>query len=168
MTLDILLLLLRLFGAACLLGFLGLMAWLMMRDLQVTSGVVQRQGQLAGFLQVVAVDMAVDTAVENTKADVVAVDTRFPLLPVTSIGRSPSNVIVLDDGYISTEHALIMRRDGKWWVEDLHSRNGTLLNEVPLTGTAVVSTGDVVKVGSVALRLELKGEEVSRDEPASA
>ncbi|MCZ7666030.1 MAG: FHA domain-containing protein [Chloroflexi bacterium] len=75
--------------------------------------------------------------------------------PLTSIGRAPSSTIVLDYTFISQEHALLMERGGQWWLEDLGSRNGTLLNGAPLTETAVVSSGDIITIGEVQLKLEL-------------
>jgi hypothetical protein len=37
----------------------------------------------------------------------------------------------------------------------LGSRNGTLLNGMPLTETAVVSSGDMITIGTVQLKVEL-------------
>jgi pSer/pThr/pTyr-binding forkhead associated (FHA) protein len=83
-----------------------------------------------------------------------AIDTVFPLLPVTSIGRSAGNTIVLVDGYSSSEHALISRRNGQWYLQDQGSRNGTLLNDVPVADTAVVSAGDIIAIGGTRLKVE--------------
>ena len=74
---------------------------------------------------------------------------------MTQIGRASSNTVVLDDGYTSTRHAQLIWRGGQWWLEDLESRNGTLLNGVGLAETAVVSSGDQITVGTVQFQLEL-------------
>src|SRR5436190_13302229 len=50
--------------------------------------------------------------------------TVFTLQAVTSLGRKPSNAIVLDDDFISAEHALISWRDSRPWLEDVASTNG--------------------------------------------
>jgi pSer/pThr/pTyr-binding forkhead associated (FHA) protein len=144
MSPAVVLLILRLVSAGLLLAFLGLFAWLIYRDLQVTTAVLQQKQQVAGQLRVIANELAAP-----------AIDTLFPLRPLTSIGRSQSSQIVIDDGYVSQEHALLVERSGQWWLEDLGSRNGTLLNGVPLTETAVVSSGDVITIGSVQLKVEL-------------
>jgi pSer/pThr/pTyr-binding forkhead associated (FHA) protein len=144
MSPAVVLLILRLVSAGLLLAFLGLFAWLIYRDLQVTTAVLQQKQQVAGQLRVIANELAAP-----------AIDTMFPLRPLTSIGRSQSSQIVIDDGYVSQEHALLVERSGQWWLEDLGSRNGTLLNGVPLTETAVVSSGDVITIGSVQLKVEL-------------
>ncbi|MEJ2750037.1 MAG: FHA domain-containing protein, partial [Anaerolineae bacterium] len=115
------------------------------QDVRLASAALAAQSQPLGRLIVV----------EN-RAGSPAVGTRYPLLPVTSIGRSSSNVIVLDDGYTSGQHSLIMRRGELWWLEDLGSRNGTLLNDAPLVETAVLSTGDIITIGNIKLKLELE------------
>ncbi len=79
----------------------------------------------------------------------------LPLAPVTSIGRDLDNEVVLHDATVSGRHAVVLRRDGAWWVEDLGSTNGSFLNgdtvrpELP----ALVRSGDTVQFGAVRLRL---------------
>lgn len=138
------LLLLRILSAAFLMGFLLLIVWLIYRDMQATAQLLAQQERPYGFLRVIA-----------TEDDMLAVDTRYPLLPLTSIGRASSNTIVLDNGYVSTEHALITRRGDQWWLEDVGSRNGTLLNEVPLSEAALVTVGDVIAIGETQFKVEL-------------
>jgi hypothetical protein len=134
---------LRLLSAAILLGFLVFVAWLIMRDMRATAAAVTNQDKHHGQLLVIAND---------TGRPVVG--TVFPLRPVTSLGRASNNTIVLDDNYASGEHALITRRGELWWLEDLGSRNGMLLNDLPLRETAVVSAGDVITIGSTKLKFE--------------
>ena len=80
----------------------------------------------------------------------------FPLQPVTSIGRSPVNTIIVPDTYASGQHALLIWREGQWWLEDQDSRNGTLLNDVRISSPTVVSAGDIIGVGRTKLKLELE------------
>jgi hypothetical protein len=141
MSLPITLLMLRLVGALLLLGFLGLLAWLIYRDLQATTDEVAAREQQHGFLH----------ALGNGPTDPL----RYPLLTVTSIGRAAHNTIVLEDNFASAEHALLARRGQQWWLEDLGSRNGTLLNDTPLHGASVVSAGDVITIGDTRLKIEL-------------
>ena len=144
MTPELILFIFRIVSGLLLLGFLGGIAWLIYRDMQVTTAAIAEQERPYGRLRIIAND-----------AEMPAVDTTFPLLPITSIGRAASNNVVLPDGYASAEHALITRRQGQWWIEDQGSRNGTLLNDVRLAGTAVISAGDVIAVGGTVLKLEL-------------
>jgi hypothetical protein len=50
-----------------------------------------------------------------------------------SIGRDPTNDLVMESAAVSREHAAVTFRDGRWYVEDRGSFNGTYLN-----GTRVV------------------------------
>lgn len=144
MSPEVVLLLLRLLSAAVLLAFLGLFAWFIYKDLQVTTAVLNQSQQVSGHLRVVANEAAEPT-----------VGTLLPLRPLTSMGRAQNSTVVIDETYVSQEHALLLQRGRQWWLEDLGSRNGTLLNGVPLTETAVVSSGDMITIGSVQLKVEL-------------
>jgi pSer/pThr/pTyr-binding forkhead associated (FHA) protein len=144
MSPEVVLLLLRLLSAAVLLAFLGLFAWLIYKDLQVTTAVLNQKQQTSGHLRVIA-----------NEADEPAVGTLLPLRPLTSIGRAQNSTVVIDESYVSQEHALLLQRGEQWWLEDLGSRNGTLLNGMPLTETAVVSSGDMITIGTVQLKVEL-------------
>ena len=139
----IILLLLRFLSALILLGFLAAIAWLVYRDLQRASSITLEGGGAQGHLRVLAS--------ESTTA---GMGTIFPLLPVTRIGRAEHNTIVLEDAFVSAEHALLTRREKQWWLEDLNSRNGTLLNDLAITESTVVSAGDVFTIGSVQLKIE--------------
>ena len=80
----------------------------------------------------------------------------YPLGVLTGLGRAPSNTVIVQDPFASNEHALLYQREGRWWLEDLGSRNGTLLNGERLRAPAIVATGDEVGIGGVRLRIELE------------
>ncbi len=44
------------------------------------------------------------------------------------IGRHPTCHIVIDNAAVSRNHAQIVESHGSYFLEDLHSRNGTQLN----------------------------------------
>jgi hypothetical protein len=140
---TLLLLLLRLAGGIVLLGFLGVLAWYVFQDLRRSTDIVTASRQAQGHLRVVASESA--GATEGTL---------FPLLPVTRIGRAAGNTIVLEDAFVSGEHALLTRRERQWWLEDLQSRNGTILNDLPLETATVVSAGDIIRIGGIHLKIE--------------
>lgn len=153
MTPPVLFLLLRLLGAALLLLFFGLVGWYVWRDLRATRQAMSGQGASLGALRVIA------NTGERPRPDTV-----FELTPITTLGRNNRNTIVLNDTYVSGEHALLAWRDSQWWLEDLASRNGTILNDVPLGDPTVISAGDVVKIGGVQLKLELPGRREGESE----
>lgn len=64
------------------------------------------------------------------------------------VGRSPSAAIRLTDPRVSRVHARIERRGVDVYVEDLGSRNGTVLNGTDLTREALLHPGDRVRIGS--------------------
>jgi len=79
----------------------------------------------------------------------------LPLGPTTSLGRSSKSTIVLDDTFVSSDHAVIAFRAGRWWLTDLGSTNGTVINERPVEGEVGLNSGDIVTIGDVALKVVL-------------
>ena len=140
---DILLLVLRLLLVILLYAFLAavlLMLWRDLRQATTDKEAIRPGGQLV---------------VLHAPDEKLAAGTAFPLQPITSIGRSPANTIPIPDTYASGQHSLLTWREGQWWLEDQDSRNGTLRNNVRITGPTVVSAGDVIGVGRTKLKLEL-------------
>jgi FHA domain len=82
---------------------------------------------------------------------------RFDLIGGLSIGRSGEADLRIDDRYASGLHARIFSRDGRTYVEDMSSTNGTLLNDAALRGEAELIDGDVVRIGDTELRFEAGG-----------
>jgi phosphoserine phosphatase RsbU/P len=64
----------------------------------------------------------------------------------TIIGRHPGCDIVVDSGSVSRQHASIEMKDGGWWVEDLGSRNGTIVNGEILTEQHRLEAADEIGV----------------------
>lgn len=79
---------------------------------------------------------------------------RFDLIGGLSIGRSAEADVRIDDRYASGLHARIFARDGRTWIEDMSSTNGTLLNDASLKGEAELIDGDVVRIGDTEFRYE--------------
>jgi pSer/pThr/pTyr-binding forkhead associated (FHA) protein len=78
----------------------------------------------------------------------------FQPAPIMPVGRLPGNALVLDDDYVSSEHALLAWREGRWWLSDVASTNGTFLNGQQVTHPVQVNWGDLIGIGGVRLRLE--------------
>ena len=58
------------------------------------------------------------------------------------IGRSADCEVPLDVPAVSRRHAAIVRERGKYFIEDLQSRNGTMLNDARVTERAPLGEGD--------------------------
>ena len=54
------------------------------------------------------------------------------------IGRDPRTHIPVLDRYASRRHARIYYKNGKWYIEDLGSRNGTLIGDKDIRGMGPV------------------------------
>lgn len=140
MSLEWILFGLRLAAAGLLYTFLGTAFYIIWRDLRQTAGFSAEQPPRF-CLRVVS-----RPAEDQPNGE-------FPLLPVTLIGRGPDNTIILNRPSVSARHARLEFRRGTWWVEDLGSRNGVLLNDLPISRPTPLEPGDVIGIGEVRLRL---------------
>jgi FHA domain len=82
-------------------------------------------------------------------------DERFDLIGGLSIGRSKESDVQIEDRYASSLHARVFSREGRYFVEDMNSTNGTLLNGATLVGEADLIDGDTVQIGDTVFRLEV-------------
>ncbi len=82
---------------------------------------------------------------------------RYPLSQsVSKIGRDKANNISLhNDSYISRHHAWVLFIKGNYFVEDLGSTNGTLLNGDVLSERKQIFPGDRIKFGRTELVFEI-------------
>jgi uncharacterized RDD family membrane protein YckC len=86
------------------------------------------------------------------------------LLPrsVLSIGRDPSNDLVLPDAMVSRRHAVVEFRGSQYFIRDCNSSNGSLVNGDRVSERSL-RDGDLVAIGTARLlfRDDLEIEEVS-------
>jgi pSer/pThr/pTyr-binding forkhead associated (FHA) protein len=80
--------------------------------------------------------------------------TSFILSEIVSIGRSEHNEIIIDDTFVSYEHANINRNKQGYWLVDLNSTNKTYLNSQPVVERVLLKNGDLIKVGAVTFSFE--------------
>jgi len=80
---------------------------------------------------------------------------RFDLIGGLSIGRSKEADVQIEDRYASSLHARVFSREGRFYVEDMNSTNGTLLNGATLQGEAELIDSDSVQIGDTVFRLEV-------------
>lgn len=68
--------------------------------------------------------------------------------PSYSIGRKQDNTIYLPSNQISARHAELKYHDHGWWITDLDSRNGVIINHKK-EASALLQVGDIVQLGDV-------------------
>lgn len=66
------------------------------------------------------------------------------------IGRS-SEALPLTDATISRRHAELTPDDGRWYINDLHSANGTYVNSLRITRRTLLHDGDQLRTGESVL-----------------
>jgi pSer/pThr/pTyr-binding forkhead associated (FHA) protein len=70
------------------------------------------------------------------------------------VGRADEcDVALSEDPFVSTRHARFFQRDGEWWVEDLGSTNGTLVNAQRITEASRIRRDDRVQAGSAVFEV---------------
>lgn len=74
---------------------------------------------------------------------------------VISIGRDPSNDLVLSDSMVSRRHAILEQRDDVFVLRDNGSANGTLVNGDKVESEYTLRDGDLVAIGSARLLFQL-------------
>lgn len=70
------------------------------------------------------------------------------------IGRAPDCQLLLDDDYVSTRHARIVRNADGCVVEDLGSTNGTFVNNQRVVTPTSFGIGDTVRIGRTLMTVE--------------
>jgi FHA domain len=69
------------------------------------------------------------------------------------VGRHQACDVVLEDLAVSRRHARLVHRDGTWVIQDLASRNGTLVNGVRV-GRTELRPGDRLLLGDTRLLID--------------
>jgi len=134
---GIVFLFLRLLMALALFAFLGYVLWTLWRDMK-------QQDEVLNSRRLPPIQLA------RTGSSPRQFST-----PEVVIGRDPACELILDDPTVSNRHARLSYHHGQWWLEDLHSTNGTFLNGEAVSAPLVVTSGDVVRCGQVELALTL-------------
>jgi predicted component of type VI protein secretion system len=136
----------RLLLAAALYAFLGWAFWLIWKDLRGQAR--QMDAPHLPALSLLRVEGAQEQAFRFTRSEVI-------------LGRERGCDCRLVDKTISARHARLAYHHSQWWVEDLGSKNGTYLNHERITQPVVVTAGDELRCGQVALRVAVEGYALS-------
>jgi pSer/pThr/pTyr-binding forkhead associated (FHA) protein len=133
---------LRLIMALALYSFLGWAIYLLWRD-------INRQGKSIAGRRVPNIGITMQPASGNQT------EMHFSQ-PELIMGRDPGcDIPILGDDTVSTRHAQLSYHHGQWWVKDLASTNGTLLNQTQIKMPTVITSGDEIKCGNVQLLVNI-------------
>lgn len=103
---------------------------------------IPKKGQLSGKLVVV------------DSGHIKLAETVYILNESVSIGRNEHNEIIIDDAFVSYEHANINRNKQGYWLVDLNSTNKTYLNHQLVSERILLKNGDLIKIGAVTFSFE--------------
>lgn len=85
--------------------------------------------------------------------------TLFDLIEAqTSIGRNADNTIALEFNGVSRYHFKLLSSGESHVLEDCGSKNGTYLNNKKVESLTPLAKGDIIKIGSIALKYLPKGD----------
>jgi pSer/pThr/pTyr-binding forkhead associated (FHA) protein len=85
---------------------------------------------------------------------------RFPISSrVSYIGREDLNQVIIPNDAISKKHAKLTFADGKFYIEDLASSNGTFLNGTRVHTRTVLRNGDLIRLGAIIVKFEVSKQE---------
>ncbi|NJM41657.1 MAG: FHA domain-containing protein [Anaerolineae bacterium] len=139
------LLALRVLMALLLLGLLGAILYLLLRE-PTANAIPTTKPHLPAPAKLIALAPEQD----NPRT--------FELTRITWIGRDPNSLVYVDDARVSARHAQLVwdAEVGAWFVEDNASRNGTLVNGVRVA-RQVLTDGDVIEIGGMKFQFALLG-----------
>ncbi|HNT76969.1 MAG TPA: FHA domain-containing protein [Anaerolineae bacterium] len=132
------LLLLRVLLALCLYAFLGLAFYGLWQGL--------RQNTRGAAAPHVHARLVCEQGLEAGRV--------VELYVISTVGRAANNTVVIADAFASAHHAMLQWRERAWWLEDLESHNGTYLNTECIAQPALLTSGDVIRIGETILRFE--------------
>ena len=75
------------------------------------------------------------------------------------IGRSTDCDLVVDDKSVSRKHCMIQFVSGKFLLSDLHSQNGTYLNNQRIFESVELHNRDKIRLGFVELEFSVREEQ---------
>ncbi|MDR3572726.1 MAG: FHA domain-containing protein [Anaerolineaceae bacterium] len=139
----ILVLILRVLLAAALYTFLGWALVTVWRELKANSDMISSKQIPA--ISLLRVDTGTQTSQEFDCAEVV-------------IGRDPGCEFSIPHETVSAHHARLSYHHKQWWLEDLHSTNGTFLNDERVLIPTVMMTGDELRCGQIYLQIVINGK----------
>jgi pSer/pThr/pTyr-binding forkhead associated (FHA) protein len=93
-------------------------------------------------------------------------------IPITKkefvIGRDPKCHLRPSSGAVSKKHCTLIFRDGKLFVRDLNSTNGTFINDKQIKGEHPLSNEDKLSIGPLSFLVRMEGLPAAVEQPKPA
>ena len=135
---GVIFLLIRAILALTLYAFLGWALITIWRDLRQQKATVENQQPPEISLHIQNGEEVVDQLFQGSEI---------------TLGRDPNCECTLMSETVSARHARFTFHHGQWWLEDLQSTNGTIINGQPLTTAIVVIPGDQIQCGDIQISI---------------
>jgi pSer/pThr/pTyr-binding forkhead associated (FHA) protein len=132
---------LRILLVIALFSFLAWAMYTLWRDLRAAGASIQARKA-----------PTISLAVTNTLDD----QSRTFSLTEIMIGRSVAATYTIRNETVSSNHARLSYHQSQWWIEDLHSTNGTFLNEERIYMPTVVMNDDDLRCGQVNIQVTIE------------
>jgi hypothetical protein len=97
-------------------------------------------------------------SIQDSAGDIVLVPLQHDRI---TIGRQRGNVVRLTDQNVSRRHARLLREGGEYFIEDLTSYLGTLVNGVRISERRALKDGDSVTIGDYCLTMQVRSAVIS-------
>jgi pSer/pThr/pTyr-binding forkhead associated (FHA) protein len=79
-----------------------------------------------------------------------------------TIGRNDGNDVHFEDIELSNHHAMLRYHQNQWWIEDVHSTNGTFINGEKIKDPTVLFTDDILRCGVKEWKILIESKEKAR------
>lgn len=135
---GILILIIRIFLAICLYAFVVYVVYTIWQELRTHSHLIHKRSFPTLIL---------------TQVDADPPHSRSYSIPEVILGRDPNSQLTIANEMVSAQHARLSYHHNQWWVEDLHSTNGTFLNGERVYTPTVLVAGDELTLGKVNLEV---------------
>lgn len=135
-------LVLRIILVIALYGFLIWAIYTLWRDLRTAGATVQAR-------KAPGISLSITNTLDDQSCS-------FNLTEIM-IGRSVAATYTIRNETVSSTHARLSYHQSQWWVEDLHSTNGTFLNDERIYLPTVVMDGDDLRCGQVNIQVKIEG-----------
>lgn len=139
----IIVLILRIILAAALYGFLVWALVTIWRELKSNSDLIS--SKKVPSISLLRNDAGTESAQAFACSEIV-------------IGRDPACEFSIPHETVSAHHAKLSYHHNQWWIEDLHSTNGTFLNDERVFTPTVMITGDELRCGQIYIQIIINGK----------